>query len=339
MLAALIVPALALQNTALVFVKPHAATDACESFVRDHLAAAGIRVVDAGVKAAAEIEAAKLIDQHYGSLARIAMELQPADVALSPAAEEAFAETYEVDWSTALGSALRNDEAMSKLGVDGLELEPMWRGGVQCKLAPGTYVSRLDGVSEPLYTLNGFYPAMRQAYVADGSEVRYLVCEWNEADLSWQSFRREVIGATNPADAAPGSARAELLAKWADLGLPAAPTLGNNGVHASAGPLEGLKERCVWAGSSLATDALAQALVGGANVPPATLQRWLDDNPVVTLGGETDKIYDLTEEMGTDAVLALCEMPKLAAKPAAAAADGEAATAPPPVGFEWGVTY
>ena len=115
-----------------------------------------------------------------------------------------------------------------------------------------------------------------------------------------------MIGATNPADAAAGSARAELLSRWAELGLPAAPTLGNNGVHASAGPLEGLKERCVWAGGSLETDALATALTGGANVPRATLRLWLDDNPVVSLGGATDKIFDLTEEMGSAAVVELC---------------------------------
>ena len=194
MLAILATAGLALRNSAVVFVKPHAATDACEAFVRQHLAAAGVSVVDAGVKSAAEIEASKLIDQHYGSLARIAMELQPADVDLSPAALAEFAETYGVDWGTALGSALRNDEAMAELGVDGMALEPLWRGGVQCKLAPGTYVSRLDGVSKPLYTLNGFYPAMRQAYVEPGAEVRYLVCEWEEADLSWRGFRREVVG-------------------------------------------------------------------------------------------------------------------------------------------------
>jgi len=334
MLAIFTTGVLTLRNTALVFVKPHAATDACEAFVRQHLAAAGVSVVDAGVKSAAEIEASKLIDQHYGSLARIAMELQPADVDLSPAALAAFAETYGVDWSTALGSALRNDVAMEELGVNGMALEPLWRGGVQCKLAPGTYVSRLDGVGKPLYTLNGFYPAMRQAYVEESAEVRYLVCEWEEAELSWKGFRREVIGATNPADAAAGSARAELLSRWKELGLPAAPTLGNNGVHASAGPLEGLKERCVWAGGSLETDALAAALTGGANVPRATLSAWLDDNPVVTMGGETDKIYDLTEEMGTEAVVALCTQPP----PAVAPGDG-ALVAAPPVGFEWGATF
>ena len=76
----------------------------------------------------------------------------------------------------------------------------------------------------------------------------------------------------------------------------AAFTLGNNGVHASAGPLEGLKERCVWAGGSLSrheTDALAAALIGGANVPRATLGTWLDDNPVASSASATRDRQDL----------------------------------------------
>ena len=105
-------------------------------------------------------------------------------------------------------------------------------------------------------------------------------------------------------------------------------------MHASAGPLEGLKERCVWAGGSLETDALATALTGGANVPRATLRAWLDDNPVVSLGGATDKIFDLTEEMGSGAVLALCGG---GASDEAAAEEVEAGA--PPVGFEWGGVF
>jgi len=295
----------ALVNTAIVFVKPHAATDACEAFVREHLTGAGVRIVSSGVKRAKEIDEHKLIDQHYGSLARLAMDTQPSEIILSSKSKDAFATTYGIDWESALPSMMSNPEALDKLGVDGASLETMWRTGVTCKLAPGTYVSRLEGPSDTIFTVNGFYPAMRQAFVAEGAEVRYLVCEFDEAKLSWQSFRRDVIGATNPADAAPGSARAEMLKKWSDLGLTAAPTMSENCVHASAGPLEGLKERCVWSGASLETDELAQALVAGG-IELSLLEEWLADNPVVTLGGKTDKIFDLTEELGTDAALELC---------------------------------
>lgn len=327
-------------NTALVFVKPHAATDACEAFVRQHLTAAGINILSSGVKRADEIDSKKLIDQHYGSLAQLAMSTQPADISLAASAKEAFAEAYGTEWDAALGSMLRNDDALERLGCDGLRLEEMWRGGVQCKLAPGTYVSRLDGPDEPLFTINGFYPAMRQAFVEAGAEVRYLVCGFEEARLSWADFRQKVIGSTNPADAQPGSARAEILGRWEELGLASAPTLALNGVHASAGPLEGLKERCVWSGASRESDAFAQALLR-VGVGRSELDGWLRDNPVVTLGGKTDKIFDLTEELGTAAVLELCGAADAGGGAAAPADAPDAGVFEPaaPAGFEWGGSF
>ena len=63
-------------NTALVFIKPHAATDAWEGYIKKHLSSSGIRIIDSGVKYAAEIDSNRLIDQHYGSLARLAVEQQ-----------------------------------------------------------------------------------------------------------------------------------------------------------------------------------------------------------------------------------------------------------------------
>ena len=50
--------------------------------------------------------------------------------------------------------------------------------------------------------------------------------------------------------------------------------------------------------------AVEQALTS-AGVDTPTLATWLDDNPVVSLGGESDKVFDLTEEMGSAAVLEL----------------------------------
>mgnify|MGYP003306456755 CR=1 FL=1 len=46
--------------------------------------------------------------------------------------------------------------------------------------------------------------------------------------------------------------------------------------------------------------------LGEAGVGRATLDAWLRDNPVVRLDGQQDKVFDLTEETGTDAVVAMC---------------------------------
>jgi hypothetical protein len=58
------------RNSALVFLKPHAANDACEKFVRSQLESAGVEILQSGVRAGGEIAELKLIDQHYGSLGR-----------------------------------------------------------------------------------------------------------------------------------------------------------------------------------------------------------------------------------------------------------------------------
>jgi hypothetical protein len=301
---------LALRNAALVFLKPHAASNVCEEFLRGRLESAGVEVGPTLVRSASEIEEHRLIDRHYGALARLAMDTMPADLVISAQAEAAFESSYGLTWSSAQPSMLRNDEALTRLKVDGGELERMWRGGAQLKLAPGTYISKFDGTSgaEPCFTLNGFYPAMRQKFVEDGAVVRCMECEWDESRLTWKAFRREVIGSTDPTQATAGSVRAEMYARWTELGLAAQPSTGENCVHASAGPLEGLKERVVWTGAPLETDAFAATLLGpqlSSALTRPVLEQWLDDNPIVTLGGSTDKVFDLTEELSADEVVEL----------------------------------
>ena len=70
------------------------------------------------------------------------------------------------------------------------------------------------------------------------------------------------------------------------------------------GPAGALRRLPAWAGAQVASDPLATALAG-AGVPAATLESWLEHNPAVTLGGQTDKVFDLTEEMGAEAVMEL----------------------------------
>ena len=78
--------------------------------------------------------------------------------------------------------------------------------------------------------------------------------------MTWNKFRTEIIGPTNPDDAPEGSIRGKGKAQWESLGMPGCPNVGENVVHASAGPLEGLKERCVWLGLNTETDPFGQKL-------------------------------------------------------------------------------
>ena len=49
---------------------------------------------------------------------------------------------------------------------------------------------------------------------------------------------------------------------WESLGLASAPNTGDNGVHASASPFEGLAERSNWLKTAVADDPFGAALLG-----------------------------------------------------------------------------
>merc|ERR1712014_474259 len=109
---------------------------------------------------------------------------------------------------------------------------------------------------------NGFFMSMRSAFTVPGKCIHYYSVEWDEKDLSWEDFRGKVLGPTDPAEAPADSLRGKILADWEKLGLQSVPNVGDNGVHASASPFEGLAERMNWLSTPLAQDAYATALLG-----------------------------------------------------------------------------
>jgi len=314
-------------NTALVFVKPHAVNEPTCSMVRVKLEGAGCSIEKEIVISSKEIEEGGLIDAHYGTLAELAMDTDPR--ALNPSADlkQRFQEQFGVEWDDA--PLQTNGAASAALGgLDGNELEAMWRRGPFLKLAPGCYVARLvkDEVpglaqgSAP-FTLNGFYPAMREQFLAEGSAVHAFVVSFDPERLTWSSFREDLVGATDPARASEESLRGTILASWEALELPSKPSMAANGVRASAGALEGLKERLIWVSKAtppFSSDALAGDPFGAAlleaGVSAATLSHWLAANPLVTPknggGAKASKIFDLTEGLDSSDILAL--VPSLA---------------------------
>ena len=104
-------------------------------------------------------------------------------------------------------------------------------------------------MSEGIYVINGFYMAMREKYTKAGASISYMLAEWDPSQLSWADFRGKVLGATDPTTAEEGAVRRLILQQWRELGLPAEPNVGDNGVHASASPFEALAERMNWIGA------------------------------------------------------------------------------------------
>merc|ERR1719428_2505435 len=133
----------------------------------------------------------------------------------------------------------------------------------------------------PIYVFNAFFMSMRSNFTAPGRSIHYYTVEWDESTLSWEDFRGKVLGPTDPKEAPKDSLRGKILSDWKALGLKSEPNVGDNGVHASASPFEGMAERMNWLGARCAEDGFGQAMLG-AGISEDTISAWSVDPQVKT---------------------------------------------------------
>eukprot|EP00954_Amorphochlora_amoebiformis_P016624 1304710-Amorphochlora_amoeboformis.AAC.2 len=129
--------------------------------------------------------------------------------------------------------------------------------------------------------------------------------EWDEKELSWEDFRGKVLGATDPETATAGSLRKTIFDKYQDLGLKSEPNVGDNGVHASASPFEGLCERLNWGGVKLGDDEFGKAILE-AGVDEKTVMSWTKD-PQVVHDGKGASLFDTFEDKDASQCLTLAK--------------------------------
>ena len=304
-----------LENRALVFIKPHAAKGQVIDFVRQFFDGGEIALSEQVSVKGGEIAPGGSIDRHYFAIAKTAVEQQPEQYKLPGGAKEAFRNAFKAGWEDALadGKLLNALGAQKRLGgVSGIELNELWKRSPQVKMAPGLYAGYFE--KGGFYCINGFYPGQREVFTAPEAEVVLFEASFDPEKLDWESFRSTVIGATDPSKAKDGSLRAQILKDWQTLGLSAKPEMSRNGVHASAGPVEGLRERMVWLGLDPHSDPLAREL-NRLGLDPAMLDRLLE-NCTVELAqkdGESRKgpVFDLTEDINTSEAAALLASARL----------------------------
>ena len=106
------------KNSAFVFVKPHAVTEATKTLVKEGLIAAGLTVLSEGSITAEEIDEKKLIDQHYYAIASKATILKPHELNV-PA--DKFKAQFGIEWQAALdsGKVMNAMDGCAALGTPG----------------------------------------------------------------------------------------------------------------------------------------------------------------------------------------------------------------------------
>ena len=89
------------------------------------------------------------------------------------------------------------------------------------------------------------------------------------------------------------------------------PNKGDNGVHASASPFEGLAEKNNWLGIDFSKDAFGKALLD-AGLSEETIKAWSVDPRVELSEGGKGSVFDALEDMDVGECLAtLVELNKI----------------------------
>jgi hypothetical protein len=174
--------------------------------------------------------------------------------------ESEFGESY--DAALQEGRICNAMEACAVFGCSPEQLDEAWQKTKAHKFGGGFYCGRVTLNGKSLYVFNAFFMSMRAKFVAPGTSIYCFEVEWSPEILPWSDFRGKVLGPTDPAQAPAGSLRQLILQDYVKLGLSAVPNKGDNGVHASASPFEGLAEKSNWLSRPFESEAFGKVRSG-----------------------------------------------------------------------------
>ncbi|MFJ2867693.1 hypothetical protein [Kitasatospora sp. NPDC087314] len=280
--------------------------------VLDRLTTGRLRLGAVRVVGAAELTARRVVEHHYAVLNRVSTHGLDA---LPPNARHRLAERYAQDISSpdAVHARILGGHQLLARRPDltATALDAFARNLPVAKAAAGVYATELLLDGERLVVLNAFHPLQLAHFQQPGGAVAFLTCTTHRPT---GLVRREVIGATDPAEAQPGSVKHMLYQDRSTFSEWRVCTR-LNGVHLSPGPVEAMftVQRYFtddWSPMPLADTALGRRLLAaGADEHGLSA---LADNPVVEYGGGGhlfDVTEDLTVEESEHILLRLLESP------------------------------
>lgn len=293
------------KNEFLLFIKPEiflTGVDTAEivKMMLDKIQAFGLTIHNAKVLSAKYLEDHNIIAQHYGVINKIASD---AKNNVSQSGKDKFKELYNLDF----------DSAIVMGGIEFLKAYPeftpytldiLWQAKTSKKLAGGTYVSDVKMDDTTIYLINGFHPRQIHHFTQKG---RCIVVMTVSGDTSWIKARDEMIGNTFPDKANSGSIRRTLLDNMKQYGM-AEVGIAANGIHLSAGPVEGLIELTRYNSNfadkskvlSFENFTFGQKLK--TTLSPEQVSKVLS-NVNVTIDGKTVSVFDMTETVDADQAL------------------------------------
>ena len=259
-----------------------------------------VEINDVALLGAQYLEKHNIIGSHYGVINAIAKD---AVSAMSADAKTVFEEKFgAMGGKTIIGGLefmAQNPDFTAE------QLDTLWMTKKSVKLAGGTYCVDVEHNGQTIYLINGFHASQLEHFIKKG---RSIVVFDASSDRSWAALRGDFIGATRPTDAVDGSLRKTFLDQQEMLGIPVVD-MGNNGVHLSAGPVEGLVELIrFFSGSNEPSKAAMMDYPFGRTLidtfgSEKALQ--IAKNIGITINGDKTNTFDATEEKDSDTAISI----------------------------------
>jgi len=292
-------------NQAVIFTKPlhHLGIDLTpkqlDQAVRSFFTEKGFGFLLSRPLTGADLAARDAIKEHYLMYSRAAC----ADtVEITTAGKEKFEAAFGKTWDDemAAGHIMTTKRLLAEKGLDVHGLFDRWNrqftARKTAKLQDGMIMAWMNDLEA--YCINAFYPAMEANFYNPLTQIDYHVVEFDPAQVSWERFRRNVLGSTDASKADPDSFRGQLYAEY-KVDFPGR----DNFVHGSAGPLEGFVERVIHEPDFLMPDNPVGRYLAGKGVTIESFKKWKAGQSLSAIG----ELFDATEEKDTGEVLAILE--------------------------------
>jgi nucleoside diphosphate kinase len=282
-------------NQFLFFLKPEATTANVEYILKlslDVLAKAGVKFGAVRVVGGPYLDKHNIMVEHYGVISKISKEGYEV---ISDAAKEKLQKDFEDDVK-AVGLPVGGHQWLVKNPeFNPLSLTTINDNVGTTRLAGGTYLCKFKVLGKVQLVLNPFHAYQLVPFISKGNALIVFECQ---SSVSWGDLRTKLCGATNPEKAEAGSIRAELLKNKEATGM-VAVNMSSNGVHMSAGPLEGLVElQRFFSDGSKKSDLKSfsfGAYLSSQGLTDEQINK-LAENPNLTVEGKTESVFDMTEE-------------------------------------------
>ncbi|MBN2144918.1 MAG: hypothetical protein JW774_09870 [Candidatus Aureabacteria bacterium] len=253
---------------------------------------------------AAHLKQKGMMERHYGVINNVAQNARwMGDEKLKGIADHFNVPSDHVvgglEAVTRINEILRR-KSKPEISITDIEIARMWsKAGKPFKTMPGIYSKPYTFEGETFAVVDGFYAAQLNTFYTQGCGILAFSVRLSP-DFEVKALR-DLIGANDPTQAKEGTFRNVF------LGMNSAANVLENGIHGSAGYLEGLRELMNIMGFDLKDTGLFAALreKGHSEQELEEILKILLENPEMfhSRKQKMERVFDCTEELPLDEVV------------------------------------